>query len=147
MYKNWMKRSLLLLVATVIFSSCESVIKVKLNSANSQVVIQAYVTDQPNIDTVLITQTGSYFTPGTYPKINGATVIITDNQGTTDTFVQVDSGKYASRNLTGIPGRTYTLKAIVAGKEYDAVSAMPFPVMAIYCCFVNIFTFVPPCGL
>ncbi len=128
MYKNWMKLSLLLLIAGVIFSSCQRVIDVKLNSADSQIVIQAYVTDQPNIDTVLITQTGSYFIPGTYPKVNGATVIITDNQGTTDTLVQVDSGKYASTHLTGISGHTYTMKAIVSGKEYDAVSTMPFPV-------------------
>lgn len=128
MYKNHINFSALLLVAIAIFASCQQVINVKLNSSSSQVVIQAYVTDQPNIDTVLITRTGDYFVPGNYPKVNGATIIVTDNQGTTDTFVQVDSGKYAASHLTGIPGHTYTLKTIVDGKEYDAVSTMPLAV-------------------
>ena len=114
--------------AALIFGSCERVIHIDLNSSGKQLVIEAYVTDQPLVDTVLITQTGSYFTPGNYSKVNGATIIVTDNMGVTDTFIQVDSGKYATTHLTGIPGRTYTMKATVLGKEYDAVSTMPLPV-------------------
>ena len=121
-------RFFMLVFAAIVFGACQRVIHVDLNSSASQVVIQAYVTDQHNIDTVLITKTGSYFVPGTYPKVNGALVTITDNLGVTDTFVQVDSGKYAATHLTGVPGMTYTMKAVVNGKEYDAVSTMPFAV-------------------
>ena len=127
-YSDMIKLSVMMSIAIIVFGSCQRVIHVDLNTANSQVVIQAYVTDQPDIDTVLITKTGSYFTPGGYAGVNGATVIVTDNMGTTDTFIQVDSGKYAAMHLTGIPGRTYTMKVLVYGKEYDAVSTMPMPV-------------------
>jgi hypothetical protein len=116
------------IIAVIVMGSCQKIIHVDLNTANAQLVIEGYVTDQPLADTVIILKTGSYFTPGNYPRINGATVVITDNTGVIDTFLQVDSGTYATRHLTGIPGRTYTMKAFVAGKEYDAVSTMPQPV-------------------
>ena len=125
--KNKLRFSLLVITA-IILGSCQKVIHVALNSSGRQIVIEAYVTDQPLVDTVLITQTGDYFVPGNYPRVNGATIIVTDNTGLADTFVQVDSGKYAATHLTGVPGRTYTMKALVLGKEYDAVSTMPLPV-------------------
>ena len=127
-YLNHISLAAVLIASALLAGSCQKVIHVDLNTANPQIVIEGYVTDQPNIDTVIISKTGSYFIPGNYPKINGATIVVTDNQGTTDTFVQVDSGKYAATHFTGIPGRTYTMHAFVAGKEYDAVSTMPMPV-------------------
>ena len=50
-------RFFMLVFAAIVFGACQRVIHVDLNSSASQVVIQAYVTDQPNIDTVLITKT------------------------------------------------------------------------------------------
>ena len=128
MTNNNMFRLAILILAAGALGACQRVIQVDLNSSNPQIVIQAYVTDQPLQDTVIITKTGNYFTPGNYPRVNGATVVISDGLGLVDTFVQVDSGKYATRHLTGIPGHTYTMKTIVNGKEYDAVSTMPYPV-------------------
>jgi hypothetical protein len=127
-YQNYIAFAAVLIIAALITGSCQKVIHVDLNTASAQLVIEGFVTDQPNIDTFYLSKTGSYFIPGNYPKVNGATIVVTDNQGTIDTFVQVDSGKYAATHLTGIPGRTYTMHAFVAGKEYDAVSTMPMPV-------------------
>ena len=118
----------LVVISAVIFSCCQRVIHIDLNTANSKVVIEAYVTDQPGRDTVKLTRTGSYFTPGNYPTINNALVIISDNTGINDTLTQIDSGRYSSPILTGVPGRTYTLKVITNGTEYDAVSTMPYPI-------------------
>ena len=125
---NLIRLTGLAVLAVLVMGSCQKVIKVDLNTANSQLVIEGYVTDQPLVDTVIITRTGSYFTPGNYPRVNGATVVVSDNAGVVDTFAQVDSGTYVTRHLTGVPGRTYTLKTFLAGKEYDAVSTMPPPV-------------------
>lgn len=127
-YRNLIKLTSLSILTVVVMGSCQKVIKVDLNTGNPQVVIEGYVTDVPMSDTVIIMKTGSYFTPGNYPMVNGATVVITDNTGVIDTFVQVDSGKYATKHLTGIPGHTYTMHTYLAGKEYDAVSTMPQPV-------------------
>jgi hypothetical protein len=115
-------------IAAFLTTSCQRVIKIDLNTDASKVVIEGFVTDQLGIDTVKLTRTGSYFAPGTYPTINGAVVIITDDAGHTDTLPQVDSGRYVNPALQGVPGRTYTMKVFVDGKEYDAVSKMPLPV-------------------
>ncbi|HWB64981.1 MAG TPA: DUF4249 family protein, partial [Chitinophagales bacterium] len=105
-----LKISLIAFAEVVITGSCQKVINIDLQTANSIVVIQAYVTDQPGIDTVKLNYTGSYYNPGHYPAITNAVVVITDNTGAVDTFMQVDSGVYASTHLTGIPGNTYTMK-------------------------------------
>jgi len=128
MFGNWMKLAAMLVMGVLVTSACEKIIKVDLSTANSQLVIEGYVTDQPLADTVIITKTGSYFTPGNYPRVNGATVVVSDNTGVVDTFLQIDSGVYVTQHLTGVPGRTYTMKTFVGGKEYDAVSTMPQPV-------------------
>jgi hypothetical protein len=118
----------LVVISAVIFSCCQRVINIDLNTANAKVVIEAFVTDQPGIDTIKLSLTGSYFNPGNYPAINNAVVVISDNAGVTDTLQQIDNGRYTAAGLTGVPGRTYTLKVFTGGKEYDAVSTMPYPV-------------------
>jgi Domain of unknown function (DUF4249) len=124
-YKNLVRLGALLAVAAYIFSSCQKVVNLNLNTANTQIVIVGYVTDQPGIDTVKITKTGSYFNAPSYPAVTNAEVIITDNTGLADTLVQVDSGVYVAPTMTGVAGRTYTMKALINGKEYDAISTMP----------------------
>jgi hypothetical protein len=123
--RNILHITITAIISLLITVSCQKVIHVDLNTANATVVIDGYVTDQPGIDTVKITMSGSYFTPGIYPRVTNARVIVSDNTGLTDTLVQVDSGIYTTTHLVGVPGRTYTMKAFVNGKEYDAVSTMP----------------------
>jgi hypothetical protein len=118
----------LALIAVFIFSSCQKVINLNLNTSAGELVIEGYVTDQPGIDTVKLSLTNGYYNTGNHAKVNGALVIIADNTGLTDTLVQVDSGTYAHPTLQGVPARTYTLKVITGGKENDAVCAMPSPV-------------------
>ncbi len=126
--KNILRLGLMLSSAAFIFSSCQKVVNLDLNTANAQIVIVGYVTDQPGMDTIKITKTGSYFNAPNYPAVTNAEVIISDNTGFADTLVQVDSGVYAAPTMTGVPGRTYTMRALINGKEYDAISTMPQPV-------------------
>ena len=127
-YKNLSGLLVLAIVGGLIFTSCSKIVNINLNTANAQVVIQGYVTDQQNIDTVKLTRTGSYYAPGSYPTINGAIVIISDNTGVRDTLKQIDSGTYVPTSFIGVPGRTYSLKVLTGGREYDAVSTMPLAV-------------------
>lgn len=114
----------LLLVSSL--SSCQKVVSIDLNQANPQIVIEGLVSDKVGIDSVTVNMTGDYFTPSLdFPPVAGATVIIADNAGNTDTLREAASGVYYSSNPQGIPGRTYSLKVIANGKEYDALSSMP----------------------
>ncbi len=107
-------------------SSCQKVISVDLNQSNPNIVIEGLVNDQGGTDSVVINMTGDYFTPSLYfQPITDATVVISDNAGNSDTLREAIGGTYYSSSPTGVPGRTYSLKVIANGKEYDAVSSMP----------------------
>ncbi len=119
-------RFLVSCVWILVLSSCQKVISVDLNQTNPQIVIEGLVNDQGGTDSVVINMTGDYFTPSLYfQPVTNATVVISDNAGNVDTLKEVTSGDYYSTSPSGIPGRTYSLKVVSNGKEYDAVSSMP----------------------
>lgn len=110
--------------------SCEKIVSIDLNNAAPQLVIEGVVTDQSGPYAVTLSKTGDYFTPSlTFPPVAHALVVISDNTGNVDTLREDTSGTYVSSSLKGVPGRTYALKVIADGKEYDAESAMPQKVM------------------
>jgi len=105
---------------------CQKVIAVDLNNANPQMVTEAVVTDRPGPYAVTLSMSGDYFTPSLYfPPVTHAFVSITDDAGERDTLKEVAAGTYLTSALHGVPGRTYALRVIASGKEYDAVSTMP----------------------
>jgi hypothetical protein len=113
-------------VLTALLPSCQKVISVDLNDANPQMVTEAIVTDQPGPYTVTLTKSGDYFTPSLYfPPVTHAFVTIGDDLGLIDTLRETAGGVYRTSVLHGGPGRTYYLRVIAEGKEYDALSTMP----------------------
>ena len=112
--------------AAAALASCQKVVSVDLNQTNPQIVIEGVVSDQPGPYTVTVEKTGDYFTASlTFPPVSNATVILSDNTGLADTLRHMTGGTYQSSRLRGEPGRTYTLKVLADGKEYDAMSSMP----------------------
>ena len=105
---------------------CQKVITVDLNNANPQMVTEAVVTDRPGPYAVSLSLSGDYFTPSLYfPPVTHAFVGITDDAGESDTLREVSPGLYHTSSLHGVPGRTYALRVIASGREYDATSTMP----------------------
>lgn len=111
----------------ILLGSCEKVINVKLDSSATQYVITGYITDQPGVCQVSITQTKDFSGDNQFPVVNGATVTI-ENNGVVTPLPQTDSGVYSTTGLTGIPGNTYQLTVQVSGHVFTASSTMPQPV-------------------
>ncbi|WP_162054051.1 DUF4249 domain-containing protein [Pontibacter pamirensis] len=107
------------------FSSCEEVIDYELDTAETKLVVEGLITNQPGPYSVRLSNTKGYLDEGRTPGVNGALVIVSDNQGTVDTLQQVSDGIYQTTKLQGQPGNTYYLKAVVNGREYTAQSYMP----------------------
>jgi hypothetical protein len=106
--------------------SCQKVVSIDLNNANPQMVAEAIVTSAPGPYTVTLSKSGDYFTPSlSFPPVTHALVTIADNAGATDTLKETSQGTYHTSALHGTQGRTYALRIIAEGKEYDAVSTMP----------------------
>jgi hypothetical protein len=120
-----MKNIFFIIISALLFSSCEKVIEIDLNSVAPQIVIEGEMSDQVGIYTVKISKTVNFSDANNYPPVQGATVTIADNTGLSETLTESATGIYKTRNLLGVAGRTYTLSVNIAGKIYTAVSVLP----------------------
>lgn len=115
----------LLLSVLIIFSSCEKVIDVSLNTAAKKYVIEGTLTDGQGGCRVLISQTGDFNEDNSFESISGATVSITDGDNTIS-LPEISPGIYADSLVEGVPGKTYTMHVNINGKVFEASSTMPF---------------------
>lgn len=109
-------------------TSCTKVIKVDLNSANPNIVVDAQISDQAGPYTVNLTKTVNFSDDNIFPAVSGAIVILSDNAGNSEMLNETSLGNYTTVNLKGTAGRTYSLSINTNGKTYTAVSTMPDPV-------------------
>jgi hypothetical protein len=109
----------------IFLNSCQDVIKVDLNSAAPQTVIEASISNMPDTVKVLLTQTTDYFSPQNIAPITGAQVSLSDSSGNVFQPVVAANGVYIFGKLAGIPGTTYTLKVQENNKTYTGSSTMP----------------------
>lgn len=130
----------ILFTGSIVWSSCEKVIDVKLDNAESQLVIEGTITDQPGQQLIKISKSVPYTENNTYPPVSGAVVLVTDDNGHSWTFSETAPGFYTFPALKGETGRIYTLKATVNNVVYTASSSMPAPV-AIDFLDVKVFNF------
>jgi len=111
-------------------SSCEDVIDVDLANGDQQLVIDAWINNLPQTQTIKLSRTIPYFDNSHPPAETGATVIITDINGTVYNFEEASNdGNYTWTPSTGtsfgeIDGGYLLSITTAAGIEYQAVSAM-----------------------
>lgn len=113
------------IIITVVVSSCQKVVTIDLNSVNAKLVIEGKINNQPGPYTIRLSHTVNVYDPNVFPAISGASVIISDNNGTVDTLKETSPGYYQTSKLIGVIGRTYTMKISANGKFYTATSTMP----------------------
>lgn len=113
--------------ALLLFScNKEEVIQLDLSDAPVQYVIEGHITDETRPYSVRISQSVNFDQPNTFPAVQGALVIISDNAGQIDTLVEKSPGWYETPEAkSGIYGRTYTLQVRIDGNLFTAKSTMP----------------------
>jgi hypothetical protein len=120
---------LLVIIAAAIFTSCEKVIELNLDTTTSEIVIEGNIYNSEGPFKVQISKSVDFDESNTYPPITDALVIISDDHGTVDTLVdKLNDGIYYTQKTTGVPGYTYTLSITAEGKTYTATSTMNEPV-------------------
>src|SRR6185312_704498 len=125
-FKNIMKYSWLLVIGfSLLAIGCQKVINIDLNSASPAIVIIGNINDQPGPYTVTLSQNATFSDPNTSPSVSGAFITISDNAGNKDTLTEVSPGRYHTKKIQGIIGRTYYLNVISNGQTYTASSTMP----------------------
>lgn len=109
----------------VLFSSCEKVIDIDLNSSDKKYVLEGIITDQEQTAKVLISQTKNFDEDNTYPGVSGALVEVTEVGGATTVFPETAAGVYSLEHYKGTPGKTYTLKVTIGSQVFTSRSTMP----------------------
>lgn len=138
----------------VLFYGCVEDYDLKRNEIEPRLVVEGLITNKQGPYYIRLTEshTGSFDIQGNDNDpvpVKNAKLIISDNVNQSDTLVPVDfdihdynnvintifltdptsftydRGFYKTQHLIGIPGRTYSLKVLYLGKEYQASAFMP----------------------
>lgn len=112
------------LTAICSFSSCEDIIDVELNSVEPELVIEGTIR-MGSAAEVLITKTKDFDAPNNYPPIRDAVVVISDDEGNTETLLCNTDGRYVATTIFGVERTTYHLSVTYEDVEYTATSYMP----------------------
>jgi hypothetical protein len=117
-----------ILVLLFVLTACEKVVKIPLNAVNPLLVVEANLSsDTSDKRIVKLSHTVDYYSSNTFPPVSGASVVISDNMGNSETLLEISPGTYSALVIKGIPGRTYNLN-ISTDKKYAAASSMPYQV-------------------
>ena len=116
--------TVLTMVTILVFPGCQKVINVDLNEAAPHIVIDGLITDKRGPYSITISKSGSYFNQPVLTTVSGALVVVTDDNGITDTLKEPAPGIYLTSRTRGVPGRTYTLEVVAENIVYTATSTM-----------------------
>jgi len=126
MNKLILKYSSMLLALSLLFSSCQKVIDVKLKDAKAVYVVEALITDEAGFNSITISQSKPFDENNTFPQISGADVIVTDiTTNAVYNFAETSPGKYTHPTLATILDHEYQLDIDINGEKITGKSRMP----------------------
>lgn len=124
---NTVKKLFIALFALVSGVSCTEEIDLDLNVSDPQIVAEGIVAEGA-FATVGLTLSVNFDESNSFPTVGGASVVITDDQGTTEHLTEIQPGLYMADTLRGQTGRRYTLSILSGDKSLHSNSVMPEPV-------------------
>lgn len=116
------KKIIIIIFLTFIFTSCEDVIDVDLETSEPRLVVEASINwiknTAGNIQQIKLTKTAPYFDPGVLPA-NGATVTIVDEDSNIFAFSEREmTGIYETQNFLPVLNKKYYLTIEYEGETY-----------------------------
>jgi hypothetical protein len=117
-----------LLILPFLMMACEEIINPTLQPADPVLVVDAWISNVPGPQAVLLSQTQPYFESTVPPPLSGATVSVLDELGHVFVFAEGPTpGRYEwtpSGADTLRVGGKYTLRVIVGAETFEAASYM-----------------------
>lgn len=120
-----LRYSFYLLLLTIVFSSCEKVIDIDLNSSEKKLVIEGVLTTTIGSAKVLISETKDFKESNSFNGVSNAVVTITETGGSTTPLIETAKGIYEAPGLRGEVGKKYSLSVTLGTKIYTADCSMP----------------------
>ena len=123
-------KNYIIILASIVLFSCEDKIDLssKLKNTESQLVVDAFINNLPETQTVVLSGTQPFYDNTSQKLISGATVALTDaNTGTVFPFTETEMGKFVSStngDLMLVVGHEYALSINYKDENFVAYSKM-----------------------
>ena len=119
--------ALVSLLFVLLFSSCEDVVTLDLETGETKIVVDAEIiwikgTTGSN-QLINISKTAPYYNNAT-PKVSGAQVRIENRDGDVFTFNEAEPGSYVCTNFVPVVNMDYTLFVTAEGQSFTAVEKL-----------------------
>jgi hypothetical protein len=111
-------------------TSCEKVIDMDLPKGPALPYVDAWITNQPGVQTIRFLKATDYMSPSGPEAISGAQISVTDLTNSTNYPFTYSNGAYtfdAGNTSIGIVGHAYKLSIVYNGETYEAVDTMKRP--------------------
>src|SRR5688572_4817472 len=115
----------------VLFSSCEEATELDVRQAPPRIVIEGLLTNKPESQSVRVSRSTDFYSSGQTPRVDNATVMISDDSGLEFIFIHNprnhpdSAGIYIPEtDFSGEIGKTYTLHVNVDGDLYEATDQL-----------------------
>ena len=113
------------LISIIALTSCEKVIDVDLNEADRQYVVEGQITNIEDLNYIRISKSDDFYETEDFEGISGADVTVTDGNGNTSTFIEVEPGLYKSAGFVTTSYTNYELSILIGSEEITAQTYMP----------------------
>ena len=114
-------------ILSLMFSSCEEVVQVDLDSAEPRLVVEAFINWQKGEDgstqKIRLTTTAGYYDQQV-PTVSDAVVTVTSEDGTVFDFIEESAGNYFCYDFVPEIGKSYELMILVNGEVYTATEKL-----------------------
>ncbi len=119
----------LLLFISICFTACEDIVELELEEGTVELVVDAWINTDTVPQVIKLRTTAPYFSNEFAPVINGAEIIVSDEDGRNFEFIETDNtGNYIwtpeSGERFGEIGENYSLSISVDGKTYTSNSQL-----------------------
>lgn len=123
-----LRNTLITIFGIALFSSCEDVIDINLDEGQSQLTVEAIMTNDLSKQVIYLKETIPYFDDITNtPVIDNGTVFIVSSANDTFHFNAEGNGAYGYQPTIGknfVMGETYTLSVKLTSEEYTAETVL-----------------------
>ncbi len=120
-----MKKYIIILIAiNLVLFSCEEPIDLKHGTADPLLVVNGKITDETGPYQVTLSKTIDFSEKTGETSVENAIVVLSDNQGNSETLQHTENGVYETNTMQGVIGNTYRLEVQYNNKSYEAASTL-----------------------
>ena len=111
-----------------LFTACEKVIELDLDTQERELVVDAHIDWEKGTtgeaQTIELSYTLPYYSTQTPEGATGATITVTDDQGNVFPFLERSAGVYKNTHFSPALQREYQLSILYNGKRYEAADIL-----------------------